>query len=346
MVRSVGIPPSARRRLGAHLALEAASRHVSRSTGSRSRAPTQHLEVAAVRRAAHVPSSHGQPFTRAHFSTSRPPTPRRARRLVPRAAVRAPTSASGAGRPRRGARLPSTGSRSRAPTFEVATLRRDEHVFASHGHLFARVTSAPEVAALRATRAPPRPAASLRARPLHVSRWPPSAARAHVFASHGHLFCAPTSAPEVAVSVAPRTPPSRGKFSVAKPSTPQASPPRRPRTGVWCPMTIPRVHVLHGAQVSLLHGFIFARHHHRTSRRRHRVAHPRDRGNSREICGSDNLSRTCATNRWPGRPGIGAPESESGATGLLAVSGLEVIVGGRACARAGRCGGFDVGART
>ena len=57
------------------------------------------------------------------------------------------------------------------------------------------------------------------------------------------------------------------------------------------------------------------------------------------------MSRTCATTRWPGRPGIGAPENESGATGLLAgVSGLEVIVGGRACARAGRCGGFDVGA--
>ena len=40
------------------------------------------------------------------------------------------------------------------------------------------------------------------------------------------------------------------------------------------------------------------------------------------------MSRTCATMRWPGRPGIGAPENESGATGLLAgVSGLEVIVG-------------------
>ena len=57
------------------------------------------------------------------------------------------------------------------------------------------------------------------------------------------------------------------------------------------------------------------------------------------------MSRTCATTRWPERPGIGAPENESGATGLLAgVSGLDVIVGGRACARAGRCGGFDVGA--
>ena len=57
------------------------------------------------------------------------------------------------------------------------------------------------------------------------------------------------------------------------------------------------------------------------------------------------MSRTCATTRWPGRPGIGAPENESGATGLLAgVSGLDVIVGGRACARAGRCGGFDFGA--
>ena len=57
------------------------------------------------------------------------------------------------------------------------------------------------------------------------------------------------------------------------------------------------------------------------------------------------MSRTCATTRWPERPGIGAPENESGATGLLAgVSGLDVIVGGRACARAGRCGGFDFGA--
>ena len=38
--------------------------------------------------------------------------------------------------------------------------------------------------------------------------------------------------------------------------------------------------------------------------------------------------RTCATRRWPGRLGIGSPEKESGATGLLAgISGLEVIVG-------------------
>ena len=43
------------------------------------------------------------------------------------------------------------------------------------------------------------------------------------------------------------------------------------------------------------------------------------------------MSRTCATMRWPGRPGIGAPENESGVTELLSgVSGLEVIVGGRA----------------
>ena len=73
---------------------------------------------------------------------------------------------------------------------------------------------------------------------------------------------------------------------------------------------------------------------------------PRETAETRaRSVGSDNLSRTCATTRWPERPGIGAPENESGATGLLAgVSGLEVIVGGRACARAGRCGGFDVGA--
>lgn len=56
------------------------------------------------------------------------------------------------------------------------------------------------------------------------------------------------------------------------------------------------------------------------------------------------MSRTCATTRWPGR--LEKPtESGLGATELLSgVSGLEVIVGGRACARAGRCGGFDVGA--
>ena len=73
---------------------------------------------------------------------------------------------------------------------------------------------------------------------------------------------------------------------------------------------------------------------------------PRETAETRaRSVGSDNLSRTCATTRWPERPGIGAPENESGATGLLAgVSGLDVIVGGRACARAGRCGGFDVGA--
>ena len=56
------------------------------------------------------------------------------------------------------------------------------------------------------------------------------------------------------------------------------------------------------------------------------------------------MSRTCATTRSWGRSEK-PTESGLGATGLLSgVSGLEVIVGGRACARAGRCGGFDVGA--
>ena len=56
------------------------------------------------------------------------------------------------------------------------------------------------------------------------------------------------------------------------------------------------------------------------------------------------MSRTCATMRWPGRPGIGAPENESGVTELLSgVSGLEVIVRLCACARAGRCGGLASG---
>ena len=55
------------------------------------------------------------------------------------------------------------------------------------------------------------------------------------------------------------------------------------------------------------------------------------------------MSRTCATTRSWGRSEK-PTESGLGATGLLSgVSGLEVIVRLRACARAGRCGGLASG---
>ena len=57
------------------------------------------------------------------------------------------------------------------------------------------------------------------------------------------------------------------------------------------------------------------------------------------------MSRTCATTRWSGRPGISSSESGLGATELLSgASGVEGIVRLRACARAGRCAASTNGA--
>ena len=129
----------------------AASLHVRSSHGQPRARPLERLEVAALRRAAHVSSFHGQPFPRAHFSTSRwpPSAASRARLLVPRAVVLA---------------------------------RPFQHL---------------EVAALRSERARQRiPGATFRASPPQkLEASPPSAAPAQVLSSKTHPFSRATSAP-------------------------------------------------------------------------------------------------------------------------------------------------------
>ena len=188
---------------------------------------------------AHVPSSHGQPFSRAHFSTSRSrrataprggrARPPHARQLVPRAAVRArPLQHLEVAAICRARARPScsTGSRSRAPTS------------ASRG-----------------------------------GRPPPLSAR--ILVPRAVVLACPLQHIKVAA-------------------------PRRVLTQVFFTrQATPRVHVLKRAQVSLHHGFPFFRLLHRelrrqnrTLRRRHRGAHPsRNRSQASDICGIGQVGR-------------------------------------------------------
>jgi hypothetical protein len=127
---------------------------------------------------AHVSSSHGQPFSRAHFSTSRwPPSPRSARLLVPRAAVLA--------RP--------------LQHLEVAALAAYAHVSSSHGQPFSR-------AHFSTSRWPPRRDAhvpSSHGQPFSrahfsVSRWPPPPRRARLLVPRAAVLARPFQHREVA----------------------------------------------------------------------------------------------------------------------------------------------------
>jgi hypothetical protein len=228
-----------------------------RPTGSRSRAPTsaprggrpsprsrtslvpraavlarplQHLEVAALAAYTHVLSSHGQPFSRAHFSTSRwPPSaayahvssshgqpfsrahfstsrwpPFAAYAHVPRptgSRSRAPTSAPRGGRPPPRARTSTrpTGSRSRAPTSAPRggrPRRARARPLVPRAAVLARPLQHLEVAALAAfAHVHSSHGQSFSRAHFSTSRWPPSPRRAHVPRPTGSRSRAPTSAP-------------------------------------------------------------------------------------------------------------------------------------------------------
>ena len=143
--------------------------------------PLQHLEVAALRRVhAHVHSSHGQSFSRAHFGISRwPPSPRPARPLAPSGSRSlSPTSAS--------SRWPPFAAYSHVFLFhgqpparplqhlEVVRSAAFAHVHSSHGQSFSRAHLS-----IRACRpAPPQTPRRVVFRPHRVARALTSAPRA------------------------------------------------------------------------------------------------------------------------------------------------------------------------
>ena len=217
-----------------------------------------------MRACAHVPSSHGQPFARAHFSTSRWP---------PNAAY--------------------------------------EHVFASHGQLAALRRSALarplQRRRVRARRRVPRACSHLGGRRTPPQSPPVVLARPSVSRGGRPRGARVVSSPRAVRS--PRRVPARS----------------RAPTSVWCPTDDPSRFVLarpcpevHGAQVHPLRA---------VRSPRQLTACPTDDPASSSRCssiitvrpvaataslilretaetrarsvGSDNLSRTCATNRWP-----------------------------------------------
>ena len=233
----------------------AASAHVSSSHGQSFRAPFQHLEVAAPRRA-RARSSHGQSFARAHFSTSRwPPRRERARVLVPRAAVLArPLQHLEVAAPAASAHVDvphgQPFSRAHFSTSRWPPPAANAHVSTSHGQPFLP-TAAPRGGRPRRVRARVHiPRAAARARPFSVSRWPPSPRTRTSPRPTGSRSRAPTSA-----SRSGRPPPRRARVLV-----PRAVVLAQPfRVSRWPPLAAHQ-------HVSSSHGQSFSRNHFSVSR--------------------------------------------------------------------------------
>ena len=206
---------------------------------------------------AHVDVPHGQSFSRNHFSTSSwPYSAARARPLAPRAVVLAQPLRTRAGRPSprtRTSTCPRAAVRARPlQHLEVATLRRDAHVYSSHGQSFARAhfnISRPPFAAFshvsRSTRSRSR-APTLASR---GGRTPPRSCTSD--SSTGSRSRAPTSAPR-GRSSQPRTSLSHAQPSRAPTSASRGGALRRPRARVLVPRAVALSRPLQSLEVAAL----------------------------------------------------------------------------------------------